>query len=79
MELLKQDYSSYCLEDLKKNWGYAVENKVLLFVGRMTAEKQPLKMIQLFRRLYQKDKQYRLLMGTGNCAGKQKKQSTQPS
>ena len=62
MELLKQDYSSYCLEDLKKNWGYAVENKVLLFVGRMTAEKQPLKMIQLFRRLYQKDKQYRLLM-----------------
>ncbi len=62
MELLKQDYSSYCMEDLKKNWGYAVENKVLLFVGRMTAEKQPLKMIQLFRRLYQKDKQYRLLM-----------------
>ena len=62
MELLNQDYSSYCLEDLKKNWGYAVENKVLLFVGRMTAEKQPLKMIQLFRRLYQKDKQYRLLM-----------------
>lgn len=62
MDLLKQDYSSYCLEDLKKNWGYAVENKVLLFVGRMTAEKQPLKMIQLFRRLYQKDKQYRLLM-----------------
>ncbi len=70
MELLKQDYSSYCMEDLKKNWGYAVENKVLLFVGRMTAEKQPLKMIQLFRRLYQKDKQYRLLMvGDGELRG----------
>ncbi len=74
MELLKQDYSSYCLEDLKKNWGYAVENKVLLFVGRMTAEKQPLKMIQLFRRLYQKDKQYRLLMvGDGELRGEAEK------
>ena len=74
MELLKQDYSSYCMEDLKKNWGYAVENKVLLFVGRMTAEKQPLKMIQLFRRLYQKDKQYRLLMvGDGELRGEAEK------
>lgn len=61
-ELLKQDYADYSVEELKKNWGYCQEDKVLLFVGRMTSEKQPVKMIQLFQQLHQKDSNYRLLM-----------------
>lgn len=61
-ELLKQDYAEYPVEKLKQNWGYSLEDKVILFVGRMTAEKQPVKMIQLFQKLYEKDDQYRLLM-----------------
>lgn len=61
-ELLKQDYAKYPIEELKKNWGYRKEDKIILFVGRMTAEKQPVKMIQLFRKLYEKDTNYRLLM-----------------
>lgn len=62
IELLKQDYAEYPIEELKKKWGYRKEDKIILFVGRMTAEKQPVKMIQLFLKLYEKDTNYRLLM-----------------
>lgn len=61
-ELLKQDYAKYSIEEIKKSWGYAKEDKVILFVGRMTSEKQPVKMIQIFQKLYRKDSNYRLLM-----------------
>lgn len=61
-ELLKQDYAKYSIEELKKSWGYREEEKVILFVGRMTSEKQPVKMIQIFHKLYEKDASYRLLM-----------------
>lgn len=61
-ELLKQDYADYGIEELKKNWGYQKDDKVILFVGRMTSEKQPVKMIQIFQKLYDKDNTYRLLM-----------------
>lgn len=61
-ELLKQDYAKYSTDELKKSWGYAKEDKIVLFVGRMTLEKQPVKMIQIFQKLYAKDTNYRLLM-----------------
>ncbi|MCI7791597.1 MAG: glycosyltransferase family 4 protein [Lachnospiraceae bacterium] len=61
-ELLKQDYAEYPVKELKENWGYRKEDKIILFVGRMTAEKQPVKMIQLFQKLYEKNTNYRLLM-----------------
>lgn len=61
-ELLKQDYADYPVEELKKSWGYTKDEKVILFVGRMTAEKQPVKMIEIFQKLYEKDANYRLLM-----------------
>ncbi|MFG6367051.1 MAG: glycosyltransferase family 4 protein [Lachnospiraceae bacterium] len=61
-ELLKEDYARYEISDLKKAWEYQDTDKIILFVGRMTAEKQPLKMIEIFERIYQYDKQYRLLM-----------------
>lgn len=61
-EVLKQDYADYPVEELKQNWGYNKEDKIILFVGRMTAEKQPVKMIDIFKKLYDHDKDYRLLM-----------------
>ena len=61
-ELLKQDYAGYEIADLKASWDYGADDKVILFVGRMTAEKQPVKMVQLFHQIYQKDASYRLLM-----------------
>lgn len=61
-ELLKQDYADYPLEELKKKWNYEKDDRVILFVGRMTAEKQPAKMVRIFQKLYQKDASFRLLM-----------------
>lgn len=61
-ELLKEDYADYRISDLKQVWGYKESDRVILFVGRMTAEKQPLKMIEIFEKIYRHDSQYRLLM-----------------
>ena len=64
--LLKQDYDKYDIISLKCTWGLEADSKVLLYVGRLTAEKQPLKMIELFKQLYLSDNSYRLIMvGTG--------------
>lgn len=60
--ILKQDYSDYTIEKLKEKWGYQAEDKVLLFIGRMTNEKQPIKMLEIFKQLYTKDNTYKLLM-----------------
>lgn len=61
-ELLNSNYADYSISELKRQWGYSDTDKIILFVGRMTAEKQPLKMIEIFDKLYQQDRHYRLLM-----------------
>ncbi len=61
-ELLKKDYSDYDILPLKHEWGYDGSEKVILFVGRMTQEKQPLKMVEIFEQVYRRDSNYRLLM-----------------
>lgn len=61
-ELLKENYTDYSIDELKNNWGYSSSDKVILFIGRMTAEKQPVKMVQIFDELYKNDRDYRLLM-----------------
>ncbi|MBD5470170.1 MAG: glycosyltransferase family 4 protein [Lachnospiraceae bacterium] len=60
--LLKQDYKEYSVENLKKKWNYEASDQIILFVGRMTAEKQPEKMISIFKRMYENNHAYRLLM-----------------
>lgn len=75
--LLKQDYKEYSVEDLKKKWNYGNTDKVILFVGRMTAEKQPEKMIDIFKKLYGNDTAYRLLMvGQGELSEQVKNKIT---
>lgn len=61
-ELLRQDYKEYAVCELKKKWNYGNTDRVILFVGRMTAEKQPEKMIDIFEKMYAYDNSYRLLM-----------------
>jgi 1,2-diacylglycerol 3-alpha-glucosyltransferase len=60
--LLKDDYEAYIPEELKKIYDYQETDKVLLFIGRLTNEKQPIRMIEIFSRLVIKDKNYKLLM-----------------
>lgn len=61
-ELLKKDYAHYKISELKQAWGYKETDRIILFVGRMTAEKQPLKMIEIFKKIYKQDNHYHLLM-----------------
>lgn len=78
--ILKQDYAEQDITALKKKWGYQPQDKVLLFIGRMTSEKQPLKMIELFGQLYAKDKNYKLLMiGQGELSERVKQAISQAS
>lgn len=60
--LLKQDYKEHSVENIKKKWNYENADKVILFVGRMTAEKQPEKMIDIFEQMHENNHVYRLLM-----------------
>ena len=60
-ERLRQDYKAYSAKMLKEKWNYGDTDKVILFVGRMTAEKQPEKMIDIFEKMYACDSTSRLL------------------
>lgn len=60
--LLKEGYAKADVNALKTKWGFSAEDRILLFIGRMIDEKQPLRMIDIFKALSQKDKHYKLLM-----------------
>ena len=60
--LLKQDYAQYDRNQLRERWSYQPEDQVLLYVGRMRAEKNPVRLVELFGGLYQKNPAYRFLM-----------------
>ena len=67
LDLLHTDYQDASILDLKKKYGYCEEDKVLLFIGRMIDEKEPIKMIDILTKIREKDAFYKLLMvGTGD-------------
>lgn len=61
-ERLQQDYRAYSAKVLKERWNYGDTDKVILYVGRMIAEKQPEKMIDIFAKMAAHDNANRLLM-----------------
>lgn len=66
LTLLHRDYMNVNADELKKKYGFKSEDKVLLFIGRLIDEKQPVRMIDIFSELLKKDDRYKLLMvGTG--------------
>lgn len=65
-DLLKMDYDRYDPFELKNKYGYHREDKVLLFIGRLIEEKQPIRMIDIFSEVRKKSQSYKLLIvGTG--------------
>lgn len=69
--LLKQNYAQYDRSALKKKWGYAPSDRILLFIGRLVPEKEPLEMISIFADAYQKDTRLRLcIIGKGELQQK---------
>lgn len=67
--LLKGDYQNHQAGALKQKYGYGPDEKVLLFIGRLTEEKRPVEMVELFSKLVEKDSAFRLLMvGSGELS-----------
>ncbi|MGN0558024.1 MAG: glycosyltransferase [Acutalibacteraceae bacterium] len=65
-DLLKKDYEKYSPVELKKKFGYNENDRVLLFIGRLIDEKNPLAMLEILSEIRKKNKEYKLLMvGTG--------------
>lgn len=62
LSVLKTDFVDADELTLKQKYGYCASDKVLLFVGRLTEEKQPLRMIELFDQLHRRNSNYKLLM-----------------
>lgn len=66
LNIMHTDYQKYRVEEQKKKYHYHTGEKILLFIGRFVEEKQPEQMIEIFKKVYQKNNSYRLLMvGTG--------------
>lgn len=66
VDFLYNQYMFYSSDELKKKYGYNSSDKIILFVGRMTEEKQPLRMIEIFYSISRVEQGYKLLMvGTG--------------
>lgn len=66
ISLLRSDYDKVPVQELKSKYGYQLDDKVLLFIGRLIDEKQPIRMIDILPEVRKKDQSYKLLMvGTG--------------
>lgn len=65
-ELLHEDYHHADAAALKQAHGFSADAQILLFIGRLVPEKEPLTMVALFARLHKKNPRLRLCMiGTG--------------
>ena len=62
ISLLHSNYERISKNVLKDKYGYQENEKVLLFIGRFVQEKQPERMIDIFKAVYEEDNNYRLLM-----------------
>ena len=62
ISLLYVDYEKLSAGGLKERYGYSATDKVLLFIGRFTEEKQPIRMIEILSEIRKKDQTYKLLM-----------------
>lgn len=66
LELLHVDYNKVDRCDLVEKYGYHQDDKILLFIGRLIDEKEPLLMLEILNQLHSGNSAYKLLMvGTG--------------
>lgn len=61
-DLLNLDYKKIQKSELLIKYGFHLEDKVILFIGRFTGEKRPLLMLELFDKIQKRDGAFQLLM-----------------
>ncbi|WHY71994.1 glycosyltransferase family 4 protein [Fictibacillus enclensis] len=62
LSILKSDFQLTDSSLLKTKWGYSINDKVLLFIGRLVQEKRPLKLISIFKNIHVANPEYKLLI-----------------
>ena len=62
LDLLNSDYKEANVVELKEKWGYTPNDRVLLFIGRLVPEKEPLQLIEIYEKLTRKDDSFKLLI-----------------
>lgn len=62
LDLLKGDYDKYPSDSLKVKLGFSSDDKIVLFVGRLVDEKNPMYYLELIEYLREQNKNYKLLM-----------------
>lgn len=62
LDLLNKDYDIASVSNLKKKWNYHKDDKIILYIGRLESEKRPFDMIHLFKRIYDIDSSYKLII-----------------
>ena len=61
-ELLNPRYKETAREELLKEFGYGCDDRIVLFIGRLIDEKEPLRLIRIFTKVFCRDDSFRLLM-----------------
>lgn len=62
LSLMHEGFDLVNKKQLKEKYKFKESDRVLLFIGRLIDEKQPLRMIDLFKKLKEKDENYKLLL-----------------
>lgn len=67
IDLLMKDYKKYSKNKLKYEFGYKEDDEIILFIGRLEHEKNPLEIINIYKRLFAMNEKYKLIIiGNGN-------------
>lgn len=62
LKMLHKNYLIDSGDDLRYKWGYSVDDKIILFVGRLEEDKRPIDLLRIIRQLYSENKNYRLIL-----------------
>lgn len=62
LTLLHRDEEMLPVQQLKRKYGFETNDRVVLFIGRLIAEKRPIQMLEVFSELYKRDNHFKLLM-----------------
>ena len=60
--VINKKYKDSSKEELREHLGFQQEEKILLYIGRLTKEKRPILMLDILKTLVARDKDYRLVM-----------------
>lgn len=61
LSAVNQDYADSDITALRAEIGFLPEHKVILYLARLTDEKHPMEMLDIFKQLYQRDHAYRMI------------------